>query len=260
MTATLATTVQDGPVTGFVVLFEGRSGSTHLMETLEGHPLLDVDFEPLARFSERARTASAVDRARFAKQQLETARAGLTSPNRQCSALGLKVKLRDVLEPIAFAALLRELEIRVILLQRRNLVKWTVSYINAQRLHQETGDWNLYDEASRMGAFAVDPESFDGWLEKGRERHERLRDFALSLELPLLEVDYEDLLVDREATLMKVFTFIGVRYERSSGRSLKHTSDDLRDVLSNFDTLRAHYEETVYGPMFDEILDAEAST
>jgi hypothetical protein len=38
----------------------------------------------------------------------------------------------------------------------------------------------------------------------------------------------------------------------AEGKTLKHTSDDLRQVVVNLDELRARYAGTRYAPMFDE--------
>jgi hypothetical protein len=42
------------------------------------------------------------------------------------------------------------------------------------------------------------------------------------------------------------------------GATLKHTSDDLRQVVVNFEDLRRRYAGTPYAPMFDEVLAAGA--
>jgi hypothetical protein len=52
----------------------------------------------------------------------------------------------------------------------------------------------------------------------------------------------------------ELFKFIGVRPQPLQGKTLKNTQDDLREVVLNFDSLRAHYAGTAYASMFDEVL------
>jgi hypothetical protein len=62
------------------------------------------------------------------------------------------------------------------------------------------------------------------------------------------------LLLNEAATLERVFSFLGVAYQPVQGKAVKSTSDDLRDVLANFNDLRAHYAGTTYQTMIDEVL------
>ena len=83
---------------------------------------------------------------------------------------------------------------------------------------------------------------------------EALVAYATSLDLPLLRIDYRDLMIDPPATLARVFEHIGVEPRPVAGSTLKNTSDDLRESVSNFDELRAPYVGTEYEAMFDEVL------
>jgi hypothetical protein len=190
-----------------------------------------------------------------ADAQLQRARNFFTqSPSGGYTAVGFKTKLSQVKDREGFARFLRELGARIILLQRRNIVKHVVSWANSERIHDATGRWNLWNEEDRLPPTAIDVAEFDRKLEQVEKGKRALESYANSMELPTLWLDYEDLLVDRRATLERVFSFLEVRFEAVEGGSIKNTSDDLREAVSNFDELRSHYVGTPYEQMFNEVL------
>jgi hypothetical protein len=65
-------------------------------------------------------------------------------------------------------------------------------------------------------------------------------------------------LLEREKSLELALSFLRVPAVPVQGRSKKNTSDDLRDVVENFDELRSKYIDTPYGRMFDEVLASNA--
>jgi hypothetical protein len=81
-----------------------------------------------------------------------------------------------------------------------------------------------------------------------------LEDFAAGLQLPKLQLFYEDMLVDQHGFMQRVFDFLEVKAHAVQAKTLKNTSDNLRDVIENFDELRLQYEGTPYAAMFDEVV------
>jgi hypothetical protein len=74
------------------------------------------------------------------------------------------------------------------------------------------------------------------------------------LVLPTLRLYYEDLLIDERTIFARVLSFLEVQPKPLQGGTLKNTSDDLREAISNFDELRSHYLGTPYEQMLDEVL------
>jgi hypothetical protein len=225
--------------TPFAVLFLARCGSTYLIEALRAQGETEVLFE---QFQEEE-----------PQRQLPAIRDYLTRPCPK-RAVGFKNKLDDIDNPKGLAEVLREIDARVICLTRRNHIKHVVSLHNAYRLHNSTGDWNLYSEKNRLPRFRIDPMAFDESLHQFDRERTRLINYAARLECPTLLIQYEHLQVAHDATLNMVFGFLGLSTSAVRGDSLKNTSDDLRDVLENFDELRDRYAGTPYEPMFDEVL------
>ena len=225
----------------FVILFQGRAGSTYLTEALASHPDVHAWFEELSVEETAA-------------EQVEAARAMLTvPPDVPCRAFGFKAKIVDLFDPDAFAEVLREARPRVIALHRRNVVKWTVSWFTSDRLNETTGDWNLYREDDRLPPFAIDAEVFEERLAYVEVAAQALRDFVAGLELPTLSLYYEDLLADPAEFLRLAQTFLGVEPRPLAGRTIKNTPEDLAAIVLNVAELRAQYAGTRYEGMFDAV-------
>jgi len=233
-------------VTPYVILFIERDGSTYMISLLTSHPQIQSVYERFAVMRQKGTNG---------KEQIEWARQFFSPPIiTRYRAVGFKTKLVDILDKDAFLQLLREKNVRIIQMQRRNQVKAVVSRINAKRLHDVTGNWNLYNEKERLPAFEIDPDMFHQYLLERIQADEELTNFTEKLNLPTLKMVYEDLLVNRDRVLSRVFDFLGVDPFPVQGKTLKNTSDDLKEVILNFEQLRSKYSGTKFESMFDEVL------
>ena len=235
-----------GQVTPFVILFIERDGSTYTVSMLSDHPEIEILYE---------RFAVMIEQEKSAQEQLEWLD-DFYSPSliNRSKAVGFKTKLKDILDMEGFTKLLHEKNVHVIHMQRRNIIKAIVSKINARRLHTKTGNWNLYKENDRLPPAVIDLDQFDFFLKEREERDEKLTAYVASLDLPTINVCYEDLLQDREAVLRKIFEFLNVKWVAVEAKTKKNTKDDLREVIENYDDLRAKYADTPYDAMFDEVV------
>lgn len=172
-------------------------------------------------------------------------------------AAGFKCKFRDISDFDAFRDLLHEVDAKIIYLYRENTVKRVVSMLNAIRLEEKTGWWNLHKEENRTGPFEINPEEFDQRLQRMTTTRTQTQNLIEGLKLPVLTLKYEDILVDVDDVRRKAFSYLGVSQVQTEGNPLKATSDDLRQVITNFEDLRARYVGTEYEPMFDEVLVAD---
>jgi hypothetical protein len=169
---------------------------------------------------------------------------------------GFKTKFADVGSPADFRSLLSELNSRIIVLERRNLVKQVVSFINGEQLYNITGDWNLYDGREPVnGKIAIDLKIFDRELKQMEKGQQELMRYTNSLRRPALCLYYEDLVNDPEEVFGWVTTFLSLPASPFHPKTEKNTSDDLKDVLENFEELKSQYQNTPYEAMFDEVMD-----
>lgn len=234
-------------VSRYVLFLVGRVGSTYLRYLLNSHPNIRALGEELRE-------------EKVPKRQLEWAQRFLTPPLvGRNGALGFHAKLVHILDPDGFAQLLRQNQCQIIHMQRRNRIKAVVSYFNGKRLAEATGMWGLFKKSDRLPPFAIDPDEFDNHLQHREKRDQDLDNYVSRLQLPTLSLYYEDLLQDRNAVLQQVFSFLGVNPRPVHQSMLKNTSDNLREVIINFDELRANYVGTRYEPMFDEVLVQSSS-
>jgi len=85
-------------ISHFVLLFEGRTGSSYLIESLDAHPHVRAKGEYLVKLRDKG-----------AEAQLSWAKRSLTTSFiTRYRAVGFKTKLRDILNPEKFRALLIE--------------------------------------------------------------------------------------------------------------------------------------------------------
>ncbi|MGA9532818.1 MAG: hypothetical protein WBR18_08900 [Anaerolineales bacterium] len=229
----------------FIIFFIERDGSTYLTSLLISHPNVHAVYERFAVMRQKGQTAG--DQIAWARRFWSPPLIGTKG------AIGFKTKLVDVLDPQAFARLMGELRVTVVQMHRHNSVKAVVSRINARRLHEESGHWNLYKEKDRIPPLQIDHNEFDQFLRERKQDEKDLARFVDSLGLPTLDVSYEELLTDRDSVLEHVFDALGVPLRAVVSKSIKHTSDDLRDAITNFDELRERYLGTRYYAMFDEV-------
>ena len=235
-------------VTSYVILFIERDGSTYLTSMLMEHPEIQAEYEKFAVLRQQGADGG---------EQLKWLEAFLTPPLvGKKAALGFKTKLVDVLDVDGFIQLMYIKHCHIVQMRRRNLVKAVVSRINAKRLHDASGNWNLYKESDRMPPVEIDPSQFEQYLEERRRADQELDDFIAGLDLPKIKVEYEDLLVNRDHVMGELFEFIKVPPKSLQGKTLKNTQDNLQEVVVNFDALRARYAGSIYESMFDEVLVA----
>jgi LPS sulfotransferase NodH len=228
----------------FVIFFQGRSGSTYLTEALDSHPNVCCEMERLVGLRKSG-----------AEAQLNWVRSFLTgSQDANASAVGFKTKLDDVLDPQGMAELLQTIGARIILLSRRNVVKMVVSWFNSERIFELTGDWNQYPPASALRPFEIDIEKFDRRLGLVLHGKARLEAYVRRLNLPLLQVRYEDLLINQPRTMARVCDHLNVEPMPLKGQCVKATHDDLRKVVANYELLHRFYEGTHYQQMLQEVL------
>jgi LPS sulfotransferase NodH len=233
-------------VTPYVILFIERDGSTFLTSLLISHPEIQAIYERFAVLKQQGAGAA---------EQLEWARSLFTPPIfGRYSAVGFKTKLVDVEDLDGFTRLLQEKQCHIIHMHRRNSVKAVVSKINARRLFEMTGKWNLYSETDRLPALEIDPEEFDLLLEEREQANRVLEHYVNDLDLPTLKVTYEDLQVDQDAELKHILTFLKVKPYPVESKTLKNTKDNLREAVANFDELRARYSGTSFMAQFDEVV------
>ncbi|MFM1823268.1 MAG: hypothetical protein RI967_1534 [Planctomycetota bacterium] len=219
------------PETRFVILFPGRTGSSFLASCLESHPEAIAEGERLVRQSADWQRTWIDDLYRTPRKP----------PVR---AVGFKTKLKDLADREDFARLLDVHAVRIVTMARRNLVKLAVSTLNARRIHAATGRWNNVADAPTLGPLEAGAEEIAAMVDRCERDQREVLAFAESLARPTLHLDYEDLLVDRDAWLRRATDFLEVSPLPLASTVGKATDDDLRAALARYDEVRDHFAAT----------------
>jgi len=223
---------------GFMVLFRQRSGSTWLTKVLlDTHPDIECQGELLAsgRYSEQN---SYMWMNRFLN--------------------GLKKKDKNHRGPFGFKAspgqlftdkasfyplldVIKERQMKIIHLRRRNIVKAAIASIRGSMLSDKCGTAHSHPNAScQLGSVNISPPEFVSNVEK-RQRNEDISTALVSfLNVPSIVVDYEDLM-ESDEPLKDIFRFLGVsevfNQEDTNLEFIKTTSSDLKAVVPNLNAL-----------------------
>lgn len=230
-------------VAKFVILFEGRTGSSYLLSILNAHPQIRAYGEELVRLKN----------AGFDAQEEWIRRALTPYMLSRHKAIGFKTKLRDIAAQDRFKDLLEELQPTIIHMQRRNRVKVAISEVNANLLHEKIGKYNAESIGERLPPHRIELDDFRYALTLREDLDSQLLKFVHSMSLETLDIFYEDILLDKEATIKKIYNTLKVKYKPASAVTVKNTSDNLRESIVNLDELKNAYLGTQYEPMFDEI-------
>ena len=235
----------------FLILFEGRTGSTMLGQMLNQHPQVIHIGEEVSHLQEEGWDAqeSWMNNLFFDTQHFKDPRI-----KKDAKAIGFKVKLRKIASEKALQHYIAEHDLKIIYMTRKNKVKQVISSIRAIDLYKSTGSYNV------NGNKAIDlPNSqhipldrFNTILLWILEAEKRLECFVSRLNAPVLPITYEALTGDRITTLELVFKFLGVKPVESSPITRKITADDLGKVVKNLDELKWFYRHTAFGPMFEK--------
>lgn len=235
----------------FVLLFQGRTGSTYVTDRVNAHPKVKMEPEVWGGWGFLISQDEIHEHKQKQSEWLNQLYLGVQNSDQW--ATGFKTKIDDVLDKRHFMSFIRKHNIRIIFLTRRNTIKLVVSEINAQRLFDKSSTWNLESENDRLNAFRLDLDKFHEQL-MWREKVEKwLASYITVLSQPTLTLFYEDMLIDNQGFFTQLYDFLNVPYMDTVGKTFKNTSNDLREVISNYDELLVRYKYTIYEPMILDV-------
>ncbi len=220
-----ASTVPDG-VTPFVVLADARTGSTLLMECLAAQWVtIRADGEIFSRNMRRGRPARVVVADTYF---VDTGHA----------LIGSKILAGQVSDD-DLRALLNVPGIRVVILQRRNIIRQLVSLRIASQIEiwrQSVGDEGV-DLTERV--VEVQPSEVMEYRTVCDQEQDRYAAFTDGL--PVCHVTYEDMMADLDGEVRRMAEFLGAGEKSRSvpPRLQRQNPESLRELINNFDELRA---------------------
>lgn len=211
--------------TPFVILASHRSGSTLLVERLTSQwTTIRSDGEVFNPKNRGARTFDQIFRGTY-----------YTDSGHEL--IGCKVLAAQVSDD-ELATLLTVPAIRVVVLERRNLIRQFVS----REIAYKDDVWVQTTRSERTEvserSVRVDVATLLAYRDKRKSWYERYE--RVVKDLPNIKVVYEDMMEDLEGEVGKVATFLGVGEpsRRVPPRIRRQNPEPLRELVVNFDELR----------------------
>jgi tetratricopeptide (TPR) repeat protein len=252
-------------VPGLLILMHGSEGTTWFCDMLDRHPeASQVLYEPFRRkrvVEARYATDDALEvfRAIFARDveapgevwsgHGEFPKRGVSPVLDNIRAsLGVKVpfikmRLRELPED-RLRELVRTLDVRLVLLSRRDKLKQAISQVRKQEMHLHQ---RRYKKA--VGAVFVDPAKAIEFADYANQVEQDNQDFADSCGQPYLSIAYEDLQRDVSATMHEVAEFVGIDPEGIVTETdfVKVTPDNKQAAIANYCEFYDTLQPTRYG-------------
>lgn len=239
------------PSIRFVILFEGRTGSSLLGELLNENPKMSCLGEEVAELRHSGWDAQEewMNKLYFDTDNFEDDRL-----NQWSEAVGFKVKLREIAAIEKFRRFIEENQILVIHMHRSNFIKQVVSSIRAIDLAKATGQYNLKKNQKDLipEAYEIPLRRFNNTLLWLLDAVHKLDMFVAKLTVPIHYLTYEELCSDMDDALAHIDKFLGLPPHSAEPRSLKITDDNLRNVVINYDKIRRFYSDSVFARMFED--------
>ena len=245
----------------FVIIFEGRTGSSYTVSCLNSHPNIFCYPEVLAHHSleiqqkilkrvAHGQKIEGLPQVRLNQRYFH----GDLQPENTFQAVGFKTKLHDVADVSRFYDYLHQNKFCLIYLKRRNVIKSAISMLNAHRMVRTFGPahWNASDQKQVQGAFYISPGALLKQLEARICYEKWHQTFFTAYKKKKKVFYYEDLLQNERDFFFQILDFLGVDDAKMEGRFFKNTPDRLEDAILNYDEIRHLFAGTYFDRFFEE--------
>lgn len=226
--------LMQGAVRG-VCLFTARAGGTMLTDLIRAHPRAYGFAEPIEGFVRGGRAAFAewledyFILPSFIEYPHEV-------PDPALMFMTTKINRHDT----DLFPMFNRYGVKYLRLYRENVLKQAVSYLVARRLFSKNRNFNLQrnedgEFKERREKIFVDPEMLLAKVERYQKAEQIVDDMiATYAEGAVMSISYEQL-VSGEIGLRKVLEYFDLEWVPVSSRHVKVNSDDLSEVIDNFD-------------------------
>ena len=112
-----------------------------------------------------------------------------------------------------------------------------MSTIRGDRLRQEYNIFNLEkgSDIKPVGTLEIARNELVYWVHFIGKHEAAIDTFMLQVKAPVLSLAYEDLLDNRNKVLSEIYDYLGISQEEIEDQYEKHTPDDLRHIVANYD-------------------------
>lgn len=240
----LACALEGKPAKTFLVIFMGHSGSSAIMSELESHSQTFTETkEPVDHYEYELNTTLAL---KYSRDFFNRGVASGKIP-------GFKMRPNHIRKaPEAWAALAREFDTRIVWQYRDNILKQAVGeysykYLNDTSVLEGLRKEDVKNRCHQGVGCSFDIDNFDFFHQT--LTHCLHNDLAITRGVHLIAnrrscvhaLPYEDYLYDREKAMHSLRSFLGLRYEVTSPKRHKATSDNLCEVVTNWKELCVNF-------------------
>jgi len=254
----------------FVLIFEGRTGSSETIARLNQHPAVqaypeilaplctgetDNEWEAVDDVFRRLRDGRSIDT--FTESYSKTGPAANSLPIR-----GFKTRL-NVLEdrwwyegvgrpqnfyavdPMRFANLAGRYNAILIYLHRHDVLRQAISWLRAVELASHNEKWNVLRSEEPPGPITLDPASVVrtvDWIVTVQFRHQSVFENYPGRKW---SVAFEELMAEGGRGFDELLAFLGAAQIPLTPHYRRATSENLREAVANYDALMEHLRDYV---------------
>ncbi|MCB9233624.1 MAG: sulfotransferase [Bacteroidia bacterium] len=247
----------------FIILGWYRTGSNYLVSLLNSHPQVvgysEVFYPKQVFWGNGVYGHGSEDPADFPLRERDSAQFLQSFVFRPYSpgvkAVGFKI-FYPQLSHEGFQGLKEALEgmkdLKVIHLKRENMLRILVSDLLAKQTGEKVSvsQKAMEQKLLKVNQIYLDPAETKAYFEKLKAFQDQYDAFFADHEV--LQVRYDQLQNDANATFEKVFQFLGVKPRKTFSILIKQNTLPLSDLVANFEELRTYFIGTQWEPFFRE--------
>ena len=227
----------------FVILFEARSGSSHLVSVLNSSDRIlcyaeifaGQDLPTSQLILDRFLANEAVEEINpYARDPLF----GITGDRNKVSWVGFKTKIHDLHDVPGTLRKLEKAGVALILLTRQNVVKQSLSRITGNLLYARTGSFNASSPDQKVERVTVDPFELVSFAHLYDANRKLLWYLYKGWAGKKTHIRYEDLLSDPARIIAEIAKFLEIPSFTPSSAFVKNTSKNTSDAIENYEEVK----------------------
>jgi len=244
----------------FIITCAPRTGSTMLRMMLNSHPKIVCHGEVISlngkpNLGKKRQKKIDVNSEQLAKIRSQDPvnflyKYVLNEKQNNCEAVGVKIKYRQLEEQFKdiFQKISNDHSISIIHLTRKNLLKRHVSHKLAGSNKTPTV---ILDPAKKkeQPKIAINVQCCIEDISSAKEAEIRFREYFKDHKI--FEIVYEDILADQNRVINKLQKFLDIKPIDLNLKTIKVNSDNLEDIVENYQELAMAIQETSYAQYLD---------
>ena len=250
-------------VTKCLVLFHPRAGSSWLIKLLEENKNFRVGYEIFGGYQYHLGSPteleqesllnnfynSNLDRSILAWNGKKGAWISKISNPQSYDAIICKIAPYQIINKTSFVEFIKQNDIKVICLTRKDIVRRAVSEYRSNILYKTIGVHNITDshKDSVLGPTKLKKSDFLSFLERsllGVKDVHSMANLLASNTVDVFHLTYENLLKNTDSSLQELEDFLATEIKiRQTAKIKKITDDNLQNVISNYDEFKEWMDE-----------------